>query len=315
MRRHSAYVDCFFIDTGQQQTISRKNLFYCSRESLKIPQQAICFELHGYDELIDLPTIETHFGAFLNGKTLCAYVLTSQEQYLKWLMNGELPKIKVSLFSIGTTSKLTLYKPILMRQILGSLHAPHFSDTLTNARMSHISNAGILYFHVDPTGCNYIDTQISQFSIDDDRLVPNVSDNKSTKNIALAYDNTESTYYRVQIISGESSEPNMCTCFYIDYGDIKSIKISDLFALHDNDSLLNNYPGQAVATMLNGIYVIDDVVLQRLKGILNAKAKILVKVVRYMGKFPIVNVYKRSWSTGHLFNVNELVRMEFELRK
>lgn len=311
MQQNCIYFRCFFIDSGYEKTISRGNLFYCAQQYTQLPQQAICFELNGYDELTDLPCIEKYFGAKLNGKHLVAYVTTTQEQYRMQQMDDdcELPKIKNNLF--GWLPKFSLLRPILLKEICDSLPPLKLTETVTGAKVSHVSNTGIVYFHIDPISLSYINAKIHQISIDDDRLTQIVSDCDSVKNIALAYDNTTSMYFRVQIISRESTASY--TCFCIDYGDIKSIKITNLFTFC-YDSVLSYYPSQAVPAILNGVRTIDDIVRHRLQHILNSNAKILVKVVEHMGTIPIVSIFKRSPSTGRLFNVNKFICMEIELR-
>lgn len=302
------YCDCFFIDIGKFEAIPHENLFNCANIFQKIPPQAICFKLFGFQELYYCPQIEHYFSAWILNKQLLGCLMMTEAQYQVQLNHGiKMPKVSITPFVFYP--KITLYKPILLKQIGESIAKPVFSlYGFTNAKVSHVSPHGVVYFQLDERSISYIDTLIQQFVSENQQLKRRVHIFGAINCVALIYDIERSMYHRGKIISVESGSPTKYKCYYIDKGDTRSISVQNIFALNDN-SILRYYPGQAVATVLHSIPTFDETTFKRLNDILMGSTGVQVKVIDRKGMLPAVTVVKGS------VNINKLICMELELQK
>lgn len=310
------FIDCFFIDIGRIEVIAYDELYDCVDAFSEIPPQAICFKLFGFDELSYCPRVERYFSAWLMNKQLYACLMMGEEQYQIQLKHGiQMPKVCVTPFAFYP--KFALYKPILLKQIGESLPKPAFSRHSTttaaaiiNAKVSHVSPMGRVYFQLDEQSIKYIGILIQQFVSERQQLTHRFHVSETTNCVVLIYDIERHIYHRAKIIAVESGSSTKYKCFCIDSGDTRSIEVSNIFGLNEN-SMLRYYPGQAVPAILqlHSVAQFEHTTFERLNAILTNCAEVQVKVVGQKGTLPIVTVYKQS------MNINALVRMEFELNK
>lgn len=320
--RRGFFIDCFFIDIGRIEAIAHDELYDCVDAFSAIPPQAICLKLFGFDELSYCPRVERYFSAWLMNKQLYACLMMGEEQYQIQLKHGiRMPKITVTPFAFYP--KFALYKPILLKQIGESLPKPAFpqrsngdSDTIINAKVSHVSAMGRVYFQLDEQSINYIGTLIQQFVSERQQLTHRFHVSETMTNcVVLIYDIERHIYHRAKIIAVESGSSSSLSssstkykCFCIDTGATRSVEVSNIFGLNEN-SMLCYYPGQAVPAVLHSITAIQHTTFERLNAILTNCAEVQVNVMGQKGALPFVTVYKQS------MNINALVRMEFELNK
>lgn len=308
--------DCFFIDIGKYESIKCGQLFHCNYLYDNITPQAICFKLYGFDEFNNCPHIlNVQLNAWLINKQFLGCVMMTEKQYHIQLNNGiQIPKISITLFNFYP--KLTLSKPILMKQFGSSLPEPIFShNQLQSAKVSHISSMGLVYFQLDQLTINYIESLIQ--NIVNEKQEPLYRANLNDKNenaTVLIYDEQRKQYVRAKIIDSENEtlKSKSFRCMLMDYGDVRSVEVANIFALNAN-SILNYYPNQAVPAKLNLLLTFDDIILQRLHNILlSCEIKIQVKAINRMKQYPVVTIFKQSKNST--VNVNELIRMEIELQ-
>lgn len=312
------YVDCLFIDIGRIEAIAHDELYDCVDAFSEIPPQAICFKLFGFDELSYCPRVERYFSAWLMNKQLCACLMMGEEQYQIQLKHGiRMPKISVTPFAFYP--KFALYKPILLKQIGESLPKPTFAHhssagmTVVNAKVSHVSPMGRVYFQLDEQSIKYIGILIQQFVGEGQQLTHrfHAPSETMTNCVVLIYDIECRIYHRAKIIaveSGSSSSPTKYKCFCIDTGATRSVEVSNIFGLNET-SMLCYYPAQAVPAALHSVAEFQHTTFERLNAILTNSGDVQVKVMGQKGMLPHVTVYKQS------MNINALVRMEFELNK
>lgn len=313
-------IDCFFVDIGRIEAIAHDELYDCVDAFSGIPPQAICFKLFGFNELCHCPRVDRYFGAWLMNKQLYACLMMGEEQYQIQLRYGiRMPKITITPFAFYP--KFTLYKPILLKQIGESLPKPAFphrssGDAIVNAKVSHVSSMGCVYFQLDEQSINYIGILIQQFASERKQLTHRFHVSETMTNcVVLIYDIERHIYHRAKIIAVESgsSSPSSSSltkykCFCIDTGATRSVEVSNVFGLNEN-SMLCYYPGQAVPAVLHSITSIQRTTFERLNAILTNGAEVQVKVMGKQGALPFVTVYKQS------MNINALVHMELELNK
>lgn len=318
--KQRVFIDCFFIDIGRIEAIAHDELYDSVDAFTGIPPQAICFKLFGFDELNYCPRIERNFSAWLMNKQLYACLMMGEEQYQIQLKHGiRMPKITVTPFAFYP--KFALYKPILLKQIGESLPKPTFSRAaattnssiiVVNAKVSHVSPMGRVYFQLDEQSIKYIGMLIQQFVSEKQQLTHRIHVSETMTNcVVLIYDIECHIYHRAKIIAVESGSPSSTKykCFCIDTGATRSVEVSNIFGLNEN-SMLCYYPGQAVPAMLHSVAEFQHAIFERLNAILtNCAADVQVKVMGHKGHLPIVTVYKQT------MNINALVRMEFELNK
>lgn len=299
------YCDCFFIDIGQIETIPRDQLFHCVGEYQNIAPQAICFKLFGFDELYHCPHIESCFSAWLLNKQFSACLMMAEPQYQVQLNHGiKMPKVSITPFIFYP--KFTLYKPILLKQIGASLPKPAFAHNISDAKVSHVSLTGLVYFNLDERSTNYIDTLIQQFVHENQQLTHRVRHSEMANCVVLIYDIERNMYHRAKIMAVETGSPTKYKCYYMDKGDTQSVASSNIYALNDT-SILSYYPAQAVPAKLHLMPTFEDNVRQRLDDILTNNVKVQVKVIDQKATFPTVTIFKQS------MNINKLIRMELEL--
>lgn len=316
------FIDCFYIDIGRIEAIAYDELYDCADAFSEIPPQAICFKLFGFDELCYCPRIERYLSAWLMHKQLYACLMMGEEQYQIQLKHGiQMPKVSVTPFTFYP--KFALYKPILLKQIGESLPKPTFSHqssvavaaaaaaatdtTIINAKVSHVSSMGRVYFQLDEQSIKYIGMLIGQFVSESKLLTHRFRVSETANCVVLIYDIECHIYHRAKIIAVESGSTKY-KCFCIDSGETRSIDTFNVFGLNEN-SMLCYYPGQAVPAVLHSVADFDHTTFKRINAILTNGADVQVKVVGQKGKLPIVTVYKQS------MNINALLRMELELNK
>lgn len=302
------FAECFFIDVGKIECVAYDHLYHLTDALSEIPPQAICFKLFGFDELQRCPRIQRYFSAWLMNKQMCGCLMMAEAQYQVQLNHGiKMPKVSITPFVFHP--KFMLYKPILLKQIGESLPKPAFTSETTLAKVSHVSPTGLVYFHVDIPSINYIDTLIQQFVSENQQLKWRFRFSEAAHCVVLIYDNERNMYHRAKIITVESgSASTKYKCYCMDKGETRLVAISDIFGLHEN-SMLSYFPGQAVPALLHAIPMYEDTTIERLNDILTNNTEVQVKVIDHKNNLPIVTVHKYS------LNINELVRMEFELDK
>ncbi|XP_055325246.1 uncharacterized protein LOC129579311 isoform X2 [Sitodiplosis mosellana] len=312
------YCDCFFIDIGLFETIARDELFHCAGEYENIAPQAICFKLFGFDELYHCPHIESCFSAWLLNKQFIGCLMMSEPQYQVQLNHGiKMPKVSITPFIFYP--KFTLYKPILLKRIGGSLPKPAFvlhnadddnsnsNSTMSNAKVSHVSPTGLVYFNLDERSTNYIDTLIQQYVSENQQLTHRLRYSEAANCVVLIYDIERNMHHRAKIMGVETGLPTKYKCYYMDKGDTQSVAASNIYALNDT-SILSYYPDQAVPARLHLMPTFEDNVCKRLNDILtHNNVKVQVKVIDQKGNVPTVTIFKNS------MNINQLIRMELEL--
>lgn len=300
------FCECFFIDVGQFEAIAHSDLYRAIDGVPEIPPQAICFKLFGFDELYRCPRIQRYFSAWLIGKHLFGCLMMAKAQYQIQVDHGiKWPKVSITPFVHHP--KFMLYKPILLAKMGESLPKPTFSNGIVNAKVSHISPLGLVYFHLDEQSIDYIGTLIQQFVSDNQQLTCRFRFSEASHCVVLIYDIERNIYHRAKIITVETGSPSTkYKCYCMDTGDTRSVTVSEIFTLNEN-SILNYYPGQAVPALLHS--VCEDTEIERLKDILTNSGRIQVKAIDQKDNFPVVIVYK------HSLNINELIRLEFELHK
>lgn len=300
------YCDCFYIDIGRFETIARDKLFHCTGEYENIAPQAICFKLFGFDELYHCPHIDGCFRAWLLNKQFVGCLMMAEPQYQVQLNHGiKMPKVSIALFIFYP--KFTLYKPILLKRIGESLPKPRFMHDIIDAKVSHISPTGLVYFNLDEHSANYIDTLIQQYvSENQQQLTQRLRHSEMANCVVLIYDIERNMHHRAKIMAVEAGSPTKYKCYYMDKGDTQSVAVSNIYALNDT-SILSYYPAQAVPAKLHLMPTFEDNVCKRLNDILTNNVKVQVKVIDQTGTFPTVTIFKQS------MDINKLIRMELEL--
>lgn len=300
------YCDCFFIDIGQFETIARDDLFHCVGEYQNIAPQAICFKLFGFDELYHCPHINRYFSAWLLNKQFIGCLMMAEPQYQVQLNHGiRMPKVSITPFNF--CPKFTLYKPILLKQIGESLPKPAFKQTdIINAKVSHVSPTGLVYFNLDERSTNYIDTLIQQIVNENQQLTHRVRHSDMANCVVLIYDIERNMHHRAKIIGVDAGLPTKYKCFYMDKGDTQSVAASNIYTLNDT-SILSYYPAQAIPAKLHLMPTFEDNVCKRLNDIFTNNVKVQVKVIDQKGTFPTVTIFK------HSMNINQFILMEVEL--
>lgn len=234
----------------------------------------------------------------------------AEPQYQVQLNHGiKMPKVSITPFIFYP--KFTLYKPILLKRIGESLPKPafmlHNKNIHSNAKVSHVSPAGLVYFNLDERSISYIDTLIQQFVNENQQLTHRLRHSETSNCVVLIYDIERNMYHRAKIMGVESGLPTKCKCYYMDKGDTQSVAASNIYALNDT-TILSYYPAQAVPAKLHLMPTFEENVCKRLSHILTVNhVKIQVKVVDQKGNVPTVIIFKNS------INVNQLIRMEAEL--
>ncbi|XP_001866909.2 uncharacterized protein LOC6050270 [Culex quinquefasciatus] len=74
-------VTVFFVDLGGTCSIPMNQIYACEPRFLELPGQAICFALHGLQDLGDSPFVESYLQDNVSGKVLIGQVHTRREQY------------------------------------------------------------------------------------------------------------------------------------------------------------------------------------------------------------------------------------------
>lgn len=302
------FCDCFFIDVGRIETVASDDLFNCVGEFLNISPQAICFKLFGFDELNRCPHIERNFSAWILDKQLIGCLMMGKEQYQIQLAHGiKMPKVSITPFVFYP--KFAMYKPILLKQIGESLPKPTMScteiDRTINARVSHVSPCGLVYFHLDDKSISYIAALIQHFVSENQQFARRILSSEMINSMTLIFDIKRKMYHRAKILSVQSASTK---CFCIDTGEICFVDATNIIPLHKN-SMLTYYPGQAVPALLHSFPSFDNAITERLKEILTNNTEVQVKVNDQKNKLPVVTIFKQ------LVNINELIRMERELYK
>lgn len=299
------YCDCFFIDIGLFETIARDELFYCMAEYKNIAPQAVCFKLFGFDELYHCPHIDSCFRAWVLNKQFVGCLMMAEPQYQVQLNHGiKMPKVSITPFIF--CPKFTLYKPILLKRIGESLPKPTFERDITNAKVSHVSPTGLVYFNLDERSMHYIDTLIQQFVSENQQLTHRVRRSEAANCVVLIYDIERNMHHRAKIMDIEVGLPTKYKCYYMDKGDTQSVAASNIYTLNDT-SILSYYPAQAIPAKLHLMSTFEDNVYKRLNDILTNSVKVQVKVIDQKGTLPTVTIFK------HSMNINKLIRMEIEL--
>lgn len=298
--------ECFFIDRGQRKIMRKNQLFFCPSAFLTLPPQAVCFSIAGLEEYSDHPYASASLDKYFSDHANKQIVVRS------FNAQCQMENIPAEFFEIVDGKSIDCADAILIA-ITESTPKPAFKENVpTTPRVSHVSDNGIVYFQLDHRSLQYVN-ESTQLLYDCMQLLTNYD--FSSADAVLVYDDVEKRLFRAKITDVLPSNKNYFTCLYIDYGYIRSVPSSRIYNLKMTSVALYNYPNQAVPARLKELTEFDDFTIDRLRGILCGRAKIVAKPIDCHRSIATVEVFKREYPSGHMVSINDWIRMEAELRK
>lgn len=300
--------ECFFIDRGQRKIMKKNQLFFCPSAFLTLPPQAVCFSIAGLEEYTNHPYASGTLNKYFSNDTNKQIVVRSFNANTQCRMEN----IPAEFFEIVDGKSIDCAIAILTA-ITESTPKPAFIENVpTTPRVSHVSDNGIVYFQLDHRSLKYVNESIQML---DECMQLLTNYDFTSADAVLVYDDVEKRLFRAKITDVLPSTKNYFTCLYIDYGYIRSVPSSRIYNLKMSSVALYTYPNQAVPARLKELTEFDDFTLNRLRGILCGRAKIVAKPIDIHGLIATVEVFKREYPSGHMVSINDWIRMEAELRK
>lgn len=310
---------CFFIDFGDEEWLPMDQLFVCEPRFLKLPPQAVPLSLYGLEDFAENPNAKIHLDSMLIGKTLIAEILTKKETF-EALNDADVEfssRIQVVLYDTSSNEDVNL-NPLLLTKICDDTPPPELRRTgATNVTVTHVNNNGEIFVQVKSIGLSYIQKLISQlveskFKEEEHQVV--LADLKKPDSLFFIQDQDDMKWYRGALVTDDNGkiEGNRYNMFYVDYGRTKMTNISRIFRLESLSVALSKFPRQAIKVKLHNLPPISETTVARIRGLLPPESPAIAKVAAH-GLVPQVVIYTRFDTKELLVNVNEVIRIEYEL--
>lgn len=302
-----------FIDTGEQEYLTKDQLYVCDAKFLELPPQAIPLSLEGLSLFKNLDGID-YYLSDLNEKVLVAALRTTKEQYEK---NGNV--IEVVLYDTSTDDDIIVNDELLNQISETGLKPAKLNDEcINNVVITSVLDSGIVTGYLKIAG--YIDLvkkEIRRVVADKNKLQQHkaiVNGAGKEDELYLAYNETSGQYFRAKLIKPSNySELNEVIVYFIDYGTANKVdKYLEIYQLTPLSKPLQIIPPQAIRMRLHGIENFNDPnVVSLLRGLLKPDTITIVKV-NELADEPLVSIYIRT-STGQMQSVNEAIKAQTAL--
>ncbi|XP_055386753.1 tudor domain-containing protein 7-like [Condylostylus longicornis] len=325
---------CFFIDFGDDDWLSMDQLFICDKKFLKLPPQAVPFSLFGLEDFAENPVANRHLNEMLMGKTLIAQIFTKKETYEAKNISkssssfggssedlNEIIKIQAVLYDTSSNVDIVL-NPLLINKICDDTPAPELKQNgANNVNITHVTDNGDIYLQILDSGLHYVQKLISQLvesKFQQDQYKVNATD-MGTSNLYLIHDKDDNRWYRGCLAEDKiENQDNVFKMYYVDYGFTKRINISNIFRLESLSAALSRYPRQGLKAKMYNLPPLNEFVLGRLKALLPPDSLAIVKLAfnrldTSRNVIPQITVFVRIDRNQSLCNVNDAIRMEYEL--
>lgn len=286
---------CYFIDLGEEESVSFDRVYVLDPSMLEIPAQAIRFSLADLDvfddELIECEAINVLFN-----NHVIAEIKTTEDEYI---CSGNDPKIK-AIFHLkynDSNHKINLNLKIAMAASKYFDPIELEDDRLMNAIITYVNDSGIIHCHLcDANALQHISQLIKQLTangIDPKYHVENLS----CEDIYLVYSTYDEMWYRGMLVSLEPSDDLLFK--FIDYGMVGSINTKNVYQLKELSGILNAFPPQAVNVRLYKERTKSKEFIKSLKGHLQKGDVVTMDVIdKKTHQIPLVKVWKRINGCG-----------------
>lgn len=318
MNKTSGKCLCFFIDFGDEDWLPMEQLYVCEPAFLRLPPQAIAFNLFGLEDFAENPNAKRHLDNMLIGKTLIGEILTKKETYESHneADSRGINRIQVVLYDTSSNEDVNL-NPLILTKISDDTPPPELKrGGVSDVNITYVNNHGEIFLQVKNVGLSYVQKLIHQLvdsKFKEEQHQVTLEDLKKSDSLFLIQDMDDLKWYRGALVSGEvGPHSNEYQIFYVDYGMVKATNISRIFRLESLSAALSNFPKQALRVKLHNLPSINPTIVARLRGLLPSESPAFVKIA-VPAVVPHVIVYKRSEINDVLFNVNEVIQIEYEL--
>ncbi|EDS31072.1 conserved hypothetical protein [Culex quinquefasciatus] len=298
---------CFFIDTGDQETVALDTIYVCDSRYLELPAQSVCFTLDKLEDFGENPNAKPHLDNLICGKVSIGQILTTKEEYDKF------DTIKIMLYDTSTDEDVNLNE-ILLEHICADTPVPELQrNGVTTVTIVFVDDEGNVYCQLKDTAMVYIQ-----------KLINNLVENGALDNhhrglyktsgehqLYLVRDEEDHKYYRAAKESKGAG--STVSVLYIDYGIRKTVQSVNLYRLQALSAALSRYPAQAIRTKLFDLPEMNEYLLSRLRALLKPGETAMVKVAAMSSVVPLVKVHMHYGENHILVCLNDSIRAEMEL--
>ncbi|GAB0093587.1 uncharacterized protein DMENIID0001_087500 [Sergentomyia squamirostris] len=305
---------CFCIDSGEQEVYTE--LYECSQEYLKFPNQAIKFSLVFLKDLEGHPFVKPHLDEILVHSQFLAKVLTKQDEFEE--NNGVVP-IEVVLMNPNSPDLDVNINQIILEKVCNETPAPQLKrSSISCVKITHVSDDGDVFCQMKEfdTGLNYIQRLIDNVVIHESKISLSRTIEREDPSIRyLIRDRTSGKWYRAVPVTPVSLMKFHHRMYCIDYGFILDVPCEDICQLEPLSKVLYNFPALAIECRLYGLQSLSTASLLRIKALLfeNAEdSECVLKMMVSTSSIPQVNCYQLH-KNG--FCINESVQIHEEIER
>ncbi|CAH1132782.1 unnamed protein product [Ceutorhynchus assimilis] len=300
---------CFFIDSGEETSMAKTDIFTLTSVYATCQAQAFVCRLAGLEDWYEM-----------SANSQCLASLQDEQVYLELasdVTNNDGDQMALPVYMYTTT--YSCINETLIPLLTMEAASPNLQQDITNVYISFIEGNGNVYVQVRSQGyMEFVNLKAqieSQFNVN-----PPTNPIKLTKSNCqdkLFFTQYEGNWHRVKVIDWSPEAQHLAQIYFVDEGRtavIDTYEGSDdkLYPLENVDEFLNSYPHQAIRVRMALDRLPVNFTALAEKALPIGQSALLKCVGTKIDDIPLVKLYKRSDDDG-LFCINESIALECEL--